>query len=302
MIAPSDHIKAATERLLAENPSTGEDAAERVYRAMQIATAMYVDQMVWRDGVRRELHAYLDKFLDQEECAHGDPKRILTLVQDALAGCSIRASGSSERRRTMTSFGSCGNGGGIATTVHPDGEVTTASLAPNVNGGAGLVDRDFMAEYLSLLRELLEQRRVAGGKLPEGLESAHVARLDVLWGAMSEVERDDAERALRSEVSRGPDGRLAQSLEPRWDFDLAEFDVAIRTELFQSGLVHPDDFDGEGKHKAHNAVSAKDVERWCNAHGIRNVRVTIDRSGIVHFGPKHEPLDVTFRIAGDESE
>ena len=45
--------------------------------------------------------------------------------------------------------------------------------------------------YLSVLEELEQARRNAGGRLPDETESAFVERLDDLWWELSSDEQDD---------------------------------------------------------------------------------------------------------------
>ncbi|MBM4394449.1 MAG: hypothetical protein FJ087_02015 [Deltaproteobacteria bacterium] len=45
-----------------------------------------------------------------------------------------------------------------------------------------------------MLIELLLERTLSGGSLPEGLEAARAAQLDRCWQFMTDEEQDDAER------------------------------------------------------------------------------------------------------------
>lgn len=56
--------------------------------------------------------------------------------------------------------------------------------------------------YRSLMNELFILREAEGGELPEELESSYVERLDVLWGKLSEAERNEYE----AELAAAPNG------------------------------------------------------------------------------------------------
>ena len=53
--------------------------------------------------------------------------------------------------------------------------------------------------YRELLTALLIERDLAGGSLPEEIESRHVEELDRCWWAMTNTEQDEAEKAITDE-------------------------------------------------------------------------------------------------------
>jgi hypothetical protein len=53
--------------------------------------------------------------------------------------------------------------------------------------------------YQELLTALLLERELAGGALPQDLESRHVEELDRCWWAMTTGEQEAAERAIADE-------------------------------------------------------------------------------------------------------
>ena len=54
--------------------------------------------------------------------------------------------------------------------------------------------------YAELLTTLLIDRELAGGALPDEVESRHVEELDRCWWAMTDAEQDDIERLLADET------------------------------------------------------------------------------------------------------
>ncbi len=53
--------------------------------------------------------------------------------------------------------------------------------------------------YRELLTALLLDRELAGGTLPEDVESQHVEALDRCWWAMTNAEQQEVERAIAAE-------------------------------------------------------------------------------------------------------
>jgi hypothetical protein len=53
--------------------------------------------------------------------------------------------------------------------------------------------------YRELLMALLLERELAGGTLPEEIESRHVEALDRCWWAMTNAEQEAVERAMADE-------------------------------------------------------------------------------------------------------
>ncbi|HEX7477299.1 MAG TPA: hypothetical protein VF331_05795 [Polyangiales bacterium] len=53
--------------------------------------------------------------------------------------------------------------------------------------------------YSELLTKLLVDRELAGGSLPEEIESHYVEELDRCWWAMTSAEQDEFERTARVE-------------------------------------------------------------------------------------------------------
>lgn len=55
--------------------------------------------------------------------------------------------------------------------------------------------------YRELLTALLLDRELAGGTLPDEIESLHVEELDRCWWAMTDIEQAEAERTLADDPS-----------------------------------------------------------------------------------------------------
>jgi hypothetical protein len=58
---------------------------------------------------------------------------------------------------------------------------------------------DAIEHYRDLLRQLLVERAIAGGALPDEDESQRVADLDRLWWTLSSEEQDRVEREIKDE-------------------------------------------------------------------------------------------------------